>query len=59
MEEKQLKKSLDFCNKAQIPYVIILGEDEITKKEFKVKNMITREETVIKMNKLKTILKKV
>ena len=59
MEEKKLKKSLDFCNKAQIPYVIILGEDEITKKEFKVKNMLTREETVIKMNKLKTILKKV
>ena len=41
MEDKKLKKSLDYCNKEQIPYIIILGEDEITNKEFKVKNMFT------------------
>jgi len=55
MEDKKLKKSLDYCNKEQIPYVIILGEDEITNKEFKIKNMFTREEKVIKMNNIAKI----
>ena len=55
MEDKKLKKSLDFCNKEQIPYVIILGEDEITNKVFKIKNMFTREEYNINFNNLEQI----
>jgi len=55
MEDKKLKKSLDFCNKEQIPYVIILGEDEITNKKFKLKNMFTREEIEIDMKELNKI----
>ena len=55
MEQKKLKKSLDFCNKEEIPYVIILGTDEITNKEFKLKNMFSREEYLIKMDELDTI----
>ena len=55
MEDKKLKKSLDFCNKEQIPYVIILGEDEINNKVFKLKNMFTREEYEIDMNNLNKI----
>ena len=61
MEQKKLKKSLDFCNKEEIPYVIILGTDEITNKEFKLKNMFNREEYLIKMDELdmiKNIIKK-
>ena len=60
MEQKKLKKSLDYCNKEQIPYVIILGEDEITNKKFKLKNMFTREEYEIDMqniSKVKEIIK--
>ena len=48
MNNKKLKKSLDFCNKENIPYVIILGEDEITNQEFKLKDMINKEEKIIK-----------
>lgn len=55
MEQKKLKKSLDFCNKEEIPYVIILGTDEITNKEFKLKNMFNREEYLIKMDELDKI----
>ena len=55
MEDKKLKKSLDYCNKEQIPYVIILGEDEITNKVFKLKNMFTREEYEIDFNNLDKI----
>ena len=58
MEEKKLKKSLDYCNKKQIPYVIILGSDEINKKEFTLKNMFTRETTIIKeIKEIKDIIK--
>lgn len=55
MENKKLKKSLDYCNKVGIPYVIILGENEITNKEFKIKNMFTREEYSIKLNEIDKI----
>ena len=55
MEDKKLKKSLDFCNKEQIPYVIILGEDEITNKVFKIKNMLNREEIEIDFNNINKI----
>lgn len=52
MNNKKLKKSLDFCNKENIPYVIILGEDEITNNSFKLKDMINKEEILISMNEL-------
>ncbi len=55
MTNKKLKKSLDFCNKENIPYVIILGEDEITNQEFKLKNMLSKEETPIKFNELNRV----
>ena len=55
MNNKKLKKSLDFCNKENIPYVIILGEDEITNNSFKLKDMINKEEYIINMNDLEKI----
>ncbi len=61
MNDKKLKKSLDFANKENIPYVIILGEDEVAKKEFKLKNMREKEEYLIKMtdlDKIKDFIKK-
>lgn len=61
MNNKKLKKSLDFCNKENILYVIILGEDEIANNSFKLKDMINKEEYLINMNeldKVKDILSK-
>ena len=58
---KKLKKSLDFANKENIPFVIILGEDEINNQEFKLKDMRANQEFIIKMselNKVKEIIKK-
>jgi len=55
MNNKKLKKSLDFCNKENIPYVIILGEDEITNNSFKLKDMFNKEEILINMNELEKI----
>ena len=39
MCNKKLKKSLSFANKENIPFVIILGEDEIKNKCFYLKDM--------------------
>ena len=55
MTERKLKKSLDYCNKEQIPFVIILGEDEIKNKSFKVKDMLKGMESEIPMNDLTKI----
>ena len=55
MTNKKLKKSLDFCNKENIPYVIILGEDEITNNSFKLKDMINKKEYQLKFNELDKI----
>ncbi len=55
MNNKKLKKSLDFCNKENIPYVIILGEDELNNKSFKLKDMIKKEEYLINIDNLKEI----
>ena len=55
MIDKKLKKSLDFANKEKIPYVIILGEDEIANNYFKVKDMFNNKEFEVSMNELEVI----
>ncbi len=55
MLKRKLKKSLDYANKVKIPYVIILGETEVTEKKFKLKNMYTGEETIIELYNLDKI----
>lgn len=37
--KRKMKKSLDYANKEGIPYVIILGENEVASKSLTVKNM--------------------
>ncbi len=39
MMGRRIKKALDYANKASIPFVIIIGENEINTGKFKVKNM--------------------
>ena len=55
MTNKKLKKSMDFANKEKIPYVIVLGEDEVKKKSFVLKNMFNGNITKVKMNELDII----
>lgn len=47
MNDKKLKKSFEYANKENIPYVIVLGEDEINNKYFYIKNMSTGEQIKI------------
>lgn len=56
-QKRKLKKSLDYANKEKIPYVIILGEDEINNKIFKLKDMNKKEEYEILFKEINNILK--
>ena len=39
MNNRKIKKSFDFANKENIPYVIVLGENEINTNTITIKNM--------------------
>ncbi len=52
MNDRKLKKSLDYANKMSIPYVIILGSDEVSKNSFKLKDMVNNDEYLIDMDNL-------
>lgn len=56
MQDKKLKKSLDYANKENIPYVIVLGENEVQSNTFKIKNMNNGVEKSISFPNLENIL---
>lgn len=45
LNDKKLKAKFKYADKLEIPYVVIIGEDEVEKNVFKLKNMKTGEET--------------
>ena len=55
MKDRKLKRSLDFANRENIPYVIILGEDEINNKKFVLKDMFESNNIDISMDNLDVI----
>lgn len=57
MNDKKLKKSIEYANKECIPYVIILGEDELKNGKFKLKNMAKGDEYLIDINSVNSIKK--
>ena len=48
LNDKKLKAKFKYADKLQIPFVIIIGEDEIEQNKIKLKNMQTGEEKEIK-----------
>ena len=50
LNNKKLKAKMKYADKLQIPYVIVVGEDEINSKEIKLKNMETGEEEIIELD---------
>jgi histidyl-tRNA synthetase len=53
LNEKKLKAKMKYADKLQIPYVIVIGEDEIQSGKVKIKNMITGEEKEYLVEELK------
>ncbi len=50
-------KSLNYANSQKIPYVLFIGEKEIKKKKYKLKNMKTGKEKSLNINSLIKFLK--
>ena len=50
LNEKKLKAKFKYADKLEIPYVIIIGEDEINLKIVKLKNMQTGQEKQLPLN---------
>ena len=47
LNDKKLKAKFKYADKLKIPYVAVIGEDEISSNTVKVKNMETGEETTV------------
>ncbi len=55
LNNKKLKAKFKYADKLEIPYVIIIGEDEIQKEIVKLKNMTTGEEKEISFNEIDSL----
>lgn len=55
MNGRKLKKCLDYANKMNIPYVIILGEDEIKNGSFFIKDMNNKSHVEVPFDKIDDI----
>ena len=51
-------KALEYANSYNMPYVIFIGDEEIKKKRFKIKNMKTGKEKLVNLNELEKELEK-
>lgn len=55
LNHKKLKAKFKYADKLEIPYVIIIGEDEINQNKFKLKDMKTGEEKEIAFNDIDSL----
>jgi histidyl-tRNA synthetase len=49
---RNLSKQLDYANAMGIPYVIVIGENELKEKKAKIRNMLKSEEKAVKLSEL-------
>ena len=54
---KKIAKQFDYANKKQIPFVIVIGGDEMKTGELTLKNMSSGEQTKMKVDEIVTQLK--
>lgn len=57
LEEKPINKQLKYADKKGIPYVVILGPEEIKEKKYTLKDMKTGKQKKVNFEELLTILK--
>lgn len=55
--QRSISKNLEYVNKKEIPYAIIVGEDELKKKKIKLKNMKTGNEEMVTVEKVASNIK--
>ena len=51
-DNNKLKKQLQYANNNKIPFVVIVGEEEIKSKKYTLKNMETGKQEKLTLNKI-------
>ncbi|MHA1344670.1 MAG: ATP phosphoribosyltransferase regulatory subunit, partial [Promethearchaeota archaeon] len=59
LSEKGITKGLNYANSLKIPYVIIVGSEELKKKKLKIKNMVSGKEKLLTLNETIKYIKKI
>lgn len=54
----KFKKKMEYANKIGVPYLIIIGEDEVAAQNYQLKNMATGEQSKLTLSELLAILQK-
>lgn len=57
MNKRKLRKSLEYADKQGIPFVIVIGEDEIKDRKVKIKNMKESTEIEVDIDKIELSFK--
>ena len=57
--KKKVNKSLDWANRNNVPYVIVLGQDEIDSGVIKIKDMNNSSDIVVNIDDIDTIVKNI
>ena len=51
-DDAKMKKQMNYANKREIEFVVIVGSREIENKEFTLKNMVSGEQTNCSLSEL-------
>jgi histidyl-tRNA synthetase len=57
-EASKLKKQMIYCNKRQIPYVVMVGEAEMKQNKYLLKDMSSGDQQLLSLEELITIVSK-
>ena len=57
LNNKKLKAKFKYADKLEIPYVVVIGEDEIKEDKYKLKDMKTGNEQLVDISQIIRILK--
>jgi histidyl-tRNA synthetase len=50
LQGKKIQKALQYANKIQAPYIALIGSEELEKKKISLKNLSTREESLVELS---------
>ncbi len=56
LNQRSMKKNLDFVDKLQIPFVVFIGSDEVSQNKLTLKNMQTGEQSLCTLEEVLTLL---
>ena len=56
-DSAKMKKQMNYANSKNIPFVILVGEDEMKSGDLTLKNMTTGEQTKLKIEEIIDLLK--